>query len=116
MPGLIAAAALFACTAPSATDGDTLWCRGVGSVRLMAIDAPELPGHCRAGRECVTGDGRASRAALARLLRRGPVHCTSAGRDSYGRTLARCTAAGSDLSCSMVAVGMAVERYGRLSC
>ena len=109
-------AALFLCLAPVAVDGDTLRCGGVGSVRLLAIDAPELAGHCRRGRRCVQGDGVASKAHLVRLLERGAVRCRPAGRDVYDRVLARCKAAGEDLSCAMVAAGFAVERYGRLNC
>ncbi len=114
------AAALFVCAAPQAVDGDTLRCRGVGLVRLEAIDAPELPGHCRVDRACTPGNGAAARAALAALLRPGPVTCAPRARDKYGRLLARCTAPVKgqprDLSCAMVAGGYAVERYRRLKC
>ena len=106
----------FACTSPLAVDGDTLRCAAQGPVRLLAIDAPELPGHCRRGRVCTPGDPFASRAQLARLLARGEVVCRSTGRDRYARILARCSAAGTDLSCAMVAGGFAVERYGKLIC
>ena len=104
----------LACAAPHAVDGDTLFCHGSGPVRLMAIDAPEMPGHCRRGRVCTPGDPFASKAALVRLIARGAVVCTTAGHDRYRRILARCTAAGVDLSCAMVAGGFAVERYSRL--
>lgn len=107
---------ILACATPSATDGDTLRCANAGPVRLLAIDAPELPGHCRRGRVCTPGDAVASKAALAGLIARGPVICTPAGRDRYRRILARCSAAGADLSCAMVAGGFAVQRYGRLIC
>jgi endonuclease YncB( thermonuclease family) len=53
---------------------------------------------------------------MARLVRAGTVTCAPSGRDHYGRLLARCTAAGKDLSCAMVAGGFAVERYRRLHC
>ena len=36
-------------------DGDTLHCDG-GRIRLLGIDAPELPGHCAQGRDCAPGD------------------------------------------------------------
>lgn len=111
---LISAAII--CAAPSAVDGDTLRCRNLGPVRLLAIDAPELPGHCRQGRVCTEGDGPASRAALARSIAARRVVCTPAGRDGYGRILARCSAGGRDLSCAQVEAGFAVERYGRLRC
>ena len=106
----------FICAAPVAVDGDTLRCRGQGLVRLLAIDAPELPGHCRAGRVCTPGDGAASTRALAGLIAGREVRCEARMRDNYGRLLARCSAGGADLSCRMVADGWAVERYARLRC
>lgn len=110
------AAAMLTCTAPIAVDGDTLRCREIGLVRLQAIDAPEMPGHCRRGRVCAPGDGAASKRGLAALVRGKRVTCVTTGHDSYGRLLARCEANGQDLSCSMVANGLAIERYGRLRC
>jgi endonuclease YncB( thermonuclease family) len=112
----LAAALSLVCTAPVVVDGDTLRCRNLGPVRLMAIDAPEMPGHCRRGRTCVEGDGAASSAALRRIIGDQRVICEPAGRDAYRRVLARCVAGGVDLSCAMVARGFAVERYGRLDC
>ena len=56
------------CIGPDAVDGDTIKCGARGnrfSVRLTGIDAPELAGHCRAGRVCVAGDPIRSRASLA---------------------------------------------------
>lgn len=108
-------AALFLCLAPVAVDGDTLRCGGE-LVRLIGIDAPELPGHCRKGRVCTPGDGFAAKRAMAELVARGAVKCASVGRDHYGRTLARCDAGGVDLSCAMIASGQAVVRYSRISC
>ena len=111
------AAAAFACGSPVAVDGDTLHCAGrAEAVRLVGIDAPELPGHCRRGRVCTPGDGARSRAGLAALVRRGAVSCRDEGRDVYGRTLARCAVRGFDLSCSMIASGLAVPRYRRIYC
>lgn len=109
-------AVAFACASPAAVDGDTLRCAGIGLVRLIGIDAPELPGHCRPGRVCTPGDGDAARRALARLVRRGAVTCATEGRDHYGRVLARCEAGGRDLSCAMMAGGWAVARYARIFC
>ncbi len=108
----------FICLSPVAVDGDTLRCRNREElVRLVGIDAPELPGHCRTGRVCTPGDGFASKAGLAALVARGTVRCTARARDTYGRLLARCAAEGvGDLSCTMVARGFAVERYARLRC
>lgn len=101
---LLAAAALMACTA---TDGDTLRC-GPERVRLIGIDAPEMPGHCARHRRCAPGDPVAARAHLARLLRSGPIIITRTGRDHYGRTLALVRAGGTDLSCAQLRAGHAV--------
>lgn len=62
-------AALFLCTAAVAVDGDTIRCGdGVGLVRMAAIDAPEMPGHCRRGRHCAPGNPFVSRDVLTYLL------------------------------------------------
>jgi micrococcal nuclease len=107
------------CEAPRALDGDTIACANLPTnVRLLGIDAPELPGHCRAGRRCTPGDGAASARVLAALLGLGAVIITPKATDRYGRTLARVEVAetGADLSCGMIATGAAVRRYGWISC
>lgn len=98
---------LLACTL-IAIDGDTLRC-GRERIRLLGIDAPEMPGHCRRGRRCVQGDPFASKAALAAAIKRGPATIERRGRDRYGRTLARVRVNGVDLSAHMVRTGMAVR-------
>ena len=83
---------MIVCEAPIAVDGDTIKCgteRVKLRIRLLGIDAPELP---------------------------GVVQCQPAGFDRYGRTLARCSVGTVDLSCAMVAAGAAVYRYGRIAC
>lgn len=102
------------CVSPSITDGDTLRCEGQ-RVRLLGIDAPEMPGHCRAGRACVEGDPYAAKAYLVSMTR-GEVKCLAEGLDNYGRTLARCSVNGADLSCAMIAGGHAVPRYRPIYC
>ena len=97
----------LACTL-IAIDGDTLRC-GRERIRLLGIDAPELPGHCRRGRKCVQGDPVASRAALAAAIAHGPATIERRSRDRYGRTLARVRVNGVDLSAHMVRTGMAVR-------
>lgn len=105
MPVLtLLAAATLTCTA---TDGDTIRC-GRERVRLIGIDAPELPGHCRTGRNCAPGDPWASKAALARLLRSGPITLERHGFDHYGRTLAFAFAGRIDLSCAQLRAGQAI--------
>jgi endonuclease YncB( thermonuclease family) len=105
----------FACPVTRITDGDTFRC-GKTRVRLYGIDAPELPGHCSKGRACTPGDPWASTNNLAALLRLGGVQCRTVDVDRYGRTVALCSAGGADLSCSQLAGGFAVRRYGSLFC
>ncbi|MCW3837833.1 thermonuclease family protein [Sphingomonas canadensis] len=104
MPGFV----LLAC-ALVAIDGDTLRCAGPGGehIRLIGIDAPELPGHCRPDRRCAPGDPIASRAALAAGLR-GRATIERLGKDRYGRTLARVRVSGVDLGCRQLAGGHAI--------
>jgi micrococcal nuclease len=66
------------------TDGDTVWLSGIGKVRLIGVDTPEVFG----GRECF---GRRASAFTARVLRLGrPVRYRLGveERDRYGRALA----------------------------
>ena len=101
------------CESPRALDGDTIACANLPRhVRLLGIDAPELPGHCRPGRTCTPGDGAASARVLTALLGLGPVLITPKAHDRYGRILARASTAdtGADLSCGMIATGAAVRR------
>lgn len=100
-----------------AIDGDTIRHEGK-RLRLLGIDAPELPGHCRRGRVCVEGDPVASRDALQRLLDAGEVRCFGNRMDVYGRALVRCWVRTDehgwlDVNQGMIDLGMA-ERYRRL--
>ncbi|WP_230771778.1 thermonuclease family protein [Sphingomonas sp. Leaf4] len=91
-----------------AVDGDTLRC-GEERIRLLGIDAPELPGHCAEGRQCAPGDPFASKVALE-TASRGMATIERVGRDVYDRTLARIRVNGVDLSCSQIAAGHAIYR------
>ncbi|OYZ15655.1 MAG: hypothetical protein B7Y35_06185 [Sphingomonadales bacterium 28-64-96] len=106
------------CEAPRAIDGDTIRCANIPvAVRMIGIDAPELPGHCRKGRSCTPGDGYAAQRALAAMLAAGPVHVhPSPHNDRYGRLLARLVVAGADLNCALITAGQAVARYSVLVC
>lgn len=111
----LAAAAAFVCQSPVAIDGDTIRC-GFEKVRLQAINARELHGNrCTGSAPCPAASAPASRAALQGLLDQGGVRCTSHGADRYGRAVARCTAQGQDIACSLVRSGHAAEwrQYGR---
>jgi micrococcal nuclease len=68
-----------------AIDGDTLIC-GRERVRLLGIDAPEMPGHCLSGRNCVQGDPFASQQNLQDALQ-DSMSIERIGNDRYGRTL-----------------------------
>ncbi len=91
-----------------AVDGDTLRC-GEERIRLLGIDAPEMPGHCREGRDCAPGDPLASKAALEQAAQ-GTATIERVGQDLYSRTLARVRVNGVDLSCAQLAKGYAIYR------
>ena len=105
----------FACPSPRVLDGDTLDC-GAQRVRLGGIDAPELPGHCRSGRQCTPGDPYASTENLRTLASSAALKCRQTDTDVYGRIVARCSAGETDLSCAQIEGGYAVRRYGVIFC
>lgn len=90
------------------TDGDTIRC-GDERIRLLGIDAPELPGHCRTGRDCAPGDPVASTDNLRDAMT-GELHIERVGEDRYGRTLALVAGAKGDLSCWQLQHGQAVYK------
>jgi endonuclease YncB( thermonuclease family) len=90
------------------TDGDTIRC-GPERIRLLGIDAPELPGHCRHGRECAPGDPYASSDSLRDAMA-GQLKITRVGTDRYGRTLALVSGTHGDLSCWQLAHGQAIYK------
>jgi len=108
---------LFVCPNPYHHDGDAIRCGDHGrSDRFYAIDAPEMPGACRPGRECTPGDPFAARDHLRALTAGKSVECRQVDTDRYGRRVLQCFAGGVDLSCAMVRDGFAAERYERLRC
>jgi endonuclease YncB( thermonuclease family) len=107
-----AAAAAYADIATNCrvVDGDTLHCDG-GRIRLLGIDAPELPGHCSANRDCAPGDPFASTESLEQGLGDGAsVRIERVGTDRYGRTLAMVLGRGGDLSCWQLAHNQAIYK------
>jgi endonuclease YncB( thermonuclease family) len=108
---------LISCPSPNHHDGDALRCGYHGrSMRLYSIDAPEMPGACRVGRQCVPGDPYRSRDHLASLTAGRSVAYRIVGYDRYRRPVVQAFADGLDLSCAMVRDGFAIERYGKLRC
>jgi endonuclease YncB( thermonuclease family) len=107
----IAEPAVKRCIRPEAIDGDTIRCGPRGyrvSHRLIGIDAPELAGHCRAGRDCSPGDPLASRAALAAAIEKGATVQTF-GTDRYKRRLSIVrTKDGRNASCLQLKGGQAI--------
>jgi micrococcal nuclease len=97
----------------SVVDGDTIHACGY-RVRLAAIDAPELPGHCNPGRRCTPRDGWASKSNLSRLIEDRSVALRQLDVDRYGRMVGCVSVGGGDFSHAQVA-GIAVERYRLLS-
>jgi endonuclease YncB( thermonuclease family) len=107
----------FQCASAEHHDGDAIRCGPRGkSMRLYAIDAPEMPGACRSGRVCTPGDPFLARDHLRSLTAGKLVKCRQLDIDRYGRPIVQCVADGIDLSCAMVRDGFAVERYGALRC
>lgn len=89
------------------TDGDTLRC-GDERVRLTGIDAPELPGHCRAGRKCAPGNGTASKANLSSIIGGRAVTLARFAQDHYGRTLAAVYLDGQNVACAQLRDNQAI--------
>ncbi len=95
------------------TDGDTLRLGSV-KIRLWGIDAPE--GH----QECDGSDGRPypcgerAKQALEAMALGREAACEVVDTDRYGRSVAHCTVADTDVNERMVLTGNAVE-YRRYS-
>jgi micrococcal nuclease len=89
-----------------AIDGDTLNCDGE-RIRLLGIDAPEMPGHCNPNRICVQGDPFASRASLQNALL-DPLTIERIGTDRYDRTIGLVYGNNQSLSCLQLASGQAI--------
>ena len=95
-----------------AGDGDSLTI-GEQRVRLFVIDAPEWDQSCkRDGHDWACGQAAAK--ALSKLVTGRQVRCIPVDTDEHGRSVARCTAGGTDVNRTMVATGYAVA-YRRYS-
>lgn len=96
------------CPSAYVVDGDSLRC-GSTRIRLLGIDAPEL-GRCPPQRQCVAGDGQASRQSLQRALRNGPVSYRLVTVDRYGRSVVLAWAGRVNLSCYQLEARQAVYK------
>ena len=77
-------------------------------IRLLAIDAPEMGGRCRKGRQCVAGSPLASKANLEQAIENSPLWIIRLEKDRYGRTLADVRAGAISLSCHQITTGHAI--------
>jgi endonuclease YncB( thermonuclease family) len=92
----------------SVIDGDTIELHGQ-RIRLWGIDAPEGTQLCRGADSEHYRCGAAAANALAAYVGGTAIRCDPVGLDQYGRTVARCTAAGADLGEWLVGRGLAVD-------
>ncbi len=90
----------------TATDGDTIRC-GNERIRLVGIDAPELPGHCRKGRRCAPGNPYSATDSLRTAIT-GNLQIERLNEDRYGRTIAAIANDRGNLSCMQLRSGNAV--------
>lgn len=91
-----------------ASDGDSFRV-GDQRIRLIDLDAPELAQTCTDAAGQSWPCGVVARDRMARLLAAGPVDCAADDHDQYGRVLAICTVAGTDIAEVMVAEGLAIS-------
>jgi endonuclease YncB( thermonuclease family) len=96
-------------------DGDSLAVkRGAEriTIRLTGLDAVEYRQDCARDDEIRWPCGRGARAALEKMVGRGPLHCDLSANDVYHRTLASCRThpfpEGVDIGAAMVRQGWAV--------
>jgi micrococcal nuclease len=92
------------CIAAVAIDGDSIRCRNLGEIRLLAIDAPDRTSSrpCRerfGDHRCDDAGAKAAKASLRAGLKLGPVMVEEVTRDRYGRLVARASAGETNLSC-----------------
>jgi micrococcal nuclease len=95
------------CAIAYVVDGDTLRCGSI-RLRLLGIDAPELPGHCARNRECAPGDGFESRRRLIDAMRYGRLTYSIVTTDRYGRLVVEAWAGRMNLSCWQLQRGQAI--------
>lgn len=104
---VLVAATTIACLNPAHRDGQSIRCGEKAPVlQLEGIAAPAIGAACSGGIACDDDPGVVSRDHLANLTRGQGVVCTLTSTVRASKT-ARCMMEGIDLSCAMVADGMA---------
>ena len=92
----------------SVVDGDTLEIHGT-RIRLWGIDAPESTQLCRGEDSLQYRCGAKAANDLDAFIARRPVDCMPINLDQYGRTVATCSAGGTDLGEWLVRGGLALD-------
>ena len=92
----------------SVIDGDTLEIHGT-RIRLWGIDAPESSQLCRGEDSLQYQCGAKAANDLDALIARRPVGCNPISLDQYGRSVASCSVAGTDLGGWLVGNGLALD-------
>ncbi len=94
-------------------DADTIEINGT-SIRLHAIDAPEVKQRCGGVGQPVWACGAWSRAQAMELFDGKLARCEQRDRDRYGRIIARCFVDGKDMGQVLVQNGLAFafRKYG----
>ena len=106
----LAFSAALVCTSAAAIDGDTIRCANLGRVRLLGIDAPEMAGHCRRGRDCAPGAPLARKRAMTRALGASRITVEPIAHDRYNRVVGIVRAGRVNLSCAQLRGGLAVYK------
>jgi uncharacterized membrane protein YsdA (DUF1294 family) len=109
---LLAAATGFACANPVHRDGASLRCNDAGAVlQLQGVKVAPPGGPCFRPDDCPVDIGRMAQDQLAELTRGRKIICRPSGRGTV-----RCDAGGTDLSCAMLASGLAKPTGAELGC
>ncbi|MFZ4690174.1 MAG: DUF1294 domain-containing protein [Polymorphobacter sp.] len=113
MPLLTLTAAIsFACVNPAHRDGKSIRCSDHGTVMALAGIAVPPVASAYATRPCPADPGTAVRDRLAELTRGQALVCTR----TADRTHVRCTLKGEDLSCRLLAEGLATAATPAIAC
>jgi endonuclease YncB( thermonuclease family) len=92
----------------SVVDGDTLEIHGT-RIRLWGVDALESSQLCRGDDSTQYRCGAQAANDLDAFIARRPVNCVPFSLDRYGRTVATCSVAGTDLGEWLVRKGLALD-------
>ena len=94
----------------SSMDGDTIKAGDGTEYRIYGIDAPELHQTCLEANGKTWLCGRAAKARLTTLLKRGNVNCEVRAKDRFERAIAVCGAEGvPDIGEALVRDGYAID-------